>query len=630
MARALHAVALVVVFVATLIVMLRDGGSSPIAWMDTFNDEREVRQCLTEDACTLVGVSTSVPGLVHAVGWLQWRTALAWLGVDIDTAHVAVLVLSALGAVLVFHLASRLGGVLAGVVACWIFLDRIDPLLRLTALHNSSVLLFLGAVFLLACTAAVERPGAASVALAALVAAVLANVHVVGVACGASVAWVALLAPRHRWLLASFGLAVFAIATVAVAPGTWSHNVATLLVRPAGHPVVPEATDNPLLVWVLVGVGAWALASLVRMPAFRAYRRRAHGAIAVLMPLLAAFAIAPYVGLYAEPKYLLHAKAAAAVAATLPVALLVRPLWRAAPRVGGAVDVLLPFALAAVLLDPGMIPGMARGPSAADDPTPTLADLGRAAAILHQQYGWDARRTRAGLRTEYGVTAQVGLAQAMAPLGPAAAAKASSAEPSSLTPSTAPRDASLLVIANRDLPAPLPPDWHVVRHSPQATTALIPLRSVIDWSAFEVCTLPEGDASWTCAASRFDSASDDAVEPPGMPPPGRAWRGRIRISAMLRPLAADESVAIFMPRIAIGCGGRILATPAHVQRAADERHATIAGPTPAGAPARLELEWAVGAPECGVTTYDGGVPWVVEGDAAAVRTIETILRRRET
>lgn len=619
MKRTLHGVALSVVFAAALAVVLRDGGTSPIAWMDTFNDEREVRQCLAQDACTLVGVSTSVPGIVHAVGWLQWRTALARLGLDIDTAHVTVLTLSALGAVLVFHVATRLGGTVAGVVAAGLFLDRIDALLRLTALHNSSALPFLGAVFLLACTAAVERPGAASLALAALVAAVIANVHVVGIACGASIVWVGVVAPRRRWLLAAFGLAVFTIATVAIAPGTWSYDFTTLLVRPVGHPVVPTPADNPLLLWAIVGVGAWMAASVVPSPAWRAYRRRAQGAIAVLAPLLAAFALAPRLGLYAEPKYLLHAKAAVAVAAALPVALLVRPLWRALPRVGGVLDGLLPFALAVVLLRPGMVPGLTHGPTAADDPTPTLGDLRAAATILHDRQGWDARHARVGFKTEYGVTAQVGLEQALAPFGPAVA-----------PPSTAPRDASLLVVATRELPAPLPPDWYVVRRWPQGASALVSLRSVIDWSAFDVCTLADGEAESTCTASGTRGGADAAGAIAGMPPAGRGWRGRIRISATVRPVAKDESVAIFMPRVALACGGRIIAAPESFQRDADGRRASATGPTPPSATSRVELEWTVGAPECGPLTYDGAVPYVVEGDGETVRALEVILRGRET
>ena len=617
MKRALHAAALAALFAAALVAMLRDGGSSPIVWMDTFNDEREVQQCLIRDACTLVGVSTSLPGLMHAAGWLQWRATLAWLGLDVDAVHVAVLALTALAVVLVFHLASSLGGVPAGVVAAWLFLDHVDALLRVTALHNSSALVFLGAVFLLACTAVVERPGAASVALAALVGAVLANVHLVGVACGVSVAWAALLAPHRRWRLAALGAALFALATVAIAPGTWSYDLATVLVRPAGHPVIPPPADNPLLPWALFGIGAWAVAMLVPVPACRDYRRRVLGAVAVLAPILLAFAIAPRLGLYAEPKYLLHAQAAGAVAAALPSMLLARPLRRALPRVAGVLDVALPLALAAVLLRPGLVPGAARDASVYER-APTLADLRASATILRDRYGWDAHRARVGFKTPYGVTAQVGLEQAFATIAPAAAATA---------PPSPPRDAMLVVIAASDLPSPLPPHWHPVREMPHAAAVLVTLRSVIDWSDFAVCTLADGGEDWTCAEPGTHAAAAAPADAgvPGMPTPGRGWRGRIRVSAALRPLAAGESVAISMPRIATICAGRIVATPAGAELDADGRHATIPAPVDS---ARVGFEWSVGAPECDVTTYDGAVPFVVEGDASALDAVDGILRGR--
>ncbi|MDX2170647.1 MAG: hypothetical protein SF182_26480, partial [Deltaproteobacteria bacterium] len=187
MSRVLHGAALVALCAAAWVVMLRLGGGSPIIWIDTFNDEREVRQCLGQNSCTLTGVTTSIPGLTHAVAWLQLRTVLAGFGVGLDGAHRAVQLLAALGAALLFHLAVRLGGGLAGAAAVWLYLDRIDAMLRASALYNSSLLLFLGAVLLLACVAVVERPGAGRVTLAALVAALLANVQLACVLSGASV-----------------------------------------------------------------------------------------------------------------------------------------------------------------------------------------------------------------------------------------------------------------------------------------------------------------------------------------------------------------------------------------------------------------------------------------------------------
>src|SRR6185369_9678856 len=200
----LTAATLIALFVASLLASLRLAGWSPIVWIDTFNDEQEVQRCLVDDSCTLTGMSTSVPGQAHAVTWLELRSLLAWLGVGLDGAHLAIQISNALAVVLVFHLATTLAGPVAGTFAAWLTMDHVEQFARATALYNTSPMLFFGAVLVLACTAAVARPGVASVALVALVAAVMANIHISCAMAGASIVWVALLAPRRRLLLAAF------------------------------------------------------------------------------------------------------------------------------------------------------------------------------------------------------------------------------------------------------------------------------------------------------------------------------------------------------------------------------------------------------------------------------------------
>lgn len=628
MRQSLYAAALVAIFIAALVANLRVAGTSPIVWVDTFNDENEVQRCLVHDSCTKTGVSTSVPGQVHAVAWLELRTLLAWFGIGLDGAHLAVQLLNALATVLVFHLATQLGGALAGAASVWIFMDRIDALLRVTALHNSSALLFLGAVFVLACTAAVERPGFAAVALAALVAAVMANVHLACVLTGASVLWVALLAPRRRLLLAVFGAALFGLATVALAPPTWLHNLTSLLQHPAGHPNLPaSAPNNPTLLWSLFAVCAWLASAVIRAPAWIDYRRRAQGAMAVMVPFLAAFLIAPRFGLYAEPKYMLHLKAACAIAAVLPLALVVETALRAVSRrLLPTVESAVPFVLAALIVLPGSLRVSASGFSSDDEQTPTVDDVTTAAHILRGEYGWDVAHVLERLKTPHGVTVLIGMRQALE------AAAASRPEGGTGAPPTdAPDNAIMMMIGAQDVPDPVPSNWRVVRRAEHAATVLVLAESPLDWRTFGLCVRPAHDSEWKCTETgwRFDAAGRIFV--PDMPPPGLGWRGTIRMSVPLRPTAPGDSAAIFMPRRFSICGGRIAAQPGDAVRVdADGRRATVETRPDRTVPSRITLEWEIGSPQCEVSAYDSVVPFIVEGNAESVRLVESILRKNES
>lgn len=599
-------------------------GTSPIVWVDTFNDENEVQRCLVHDSCTMTGVSTSVPGQVHSVAWLELRTLLAWFGVGLDGAHLAVQLLTALAAVLVFHLATQLGGELAGVAAVWIFMDRIEALLRVAALYNSSLLLFLGAVFALACTAAVVRPGLSAVALVALLAAVMANVHLACILAGASVLWVALLAPRRRLALAAFGAALFGLATVALAPPTWLHNLSSLLLHPAGHPAPPAAPpSNPTLLWSLFAVCAWLASIVVRAPAWIAYRRRAQGAMAVMVPFLAAFLVAPRLGLYAEPKYLLHLKAAGAIAAALPLALVAETALRAVSRrLLSTAEAAVPFGLSALMLLPGPTGIGAQGLSRDDEQTPTIDDVRTVARMLRDEHGWDVARVLERLKTPYGVTALIGLRQALEAAAPDPQDGASDRAP------TDGRNAIMMRIAAPALPAPLPPNWRVIRQSERAATVMVLSESPLEWSAFELCVRPADDSEWKCSETgwRFDAAGRIFV--PDMPPPGLGWRGTIRMTVPLRSASQPDGAAIFMPRLASICGGHIPAQAGGGVRVdAGGRRATVEAHADRSTAARITLEWEIGAPECAVSAYDSVVPFVVEGDIGSVRLVESILHK---
>jgi hypothetical protein len=601
---------LLVLFIVALMANRRLAGPSPIIWTDTFNDEEQVQACL-HDECPLTGMGSSVPGLSAGVVWLELRTALCWAGLDLDGAHLVLETLNALAVVLVFHLTTQLGGAVAGGIAVWLFLDHLGDLLPFAALHNVNLLVFLGAVLALACTAVVARPGAASVALAALVAAISADVHLACLACGASVVWVALAAPRRDVALALFGATVFVVATVLIAPPMWIENVRTLIEHPSGHATSePAVRDVRTALWLAFGVAAWLIAGLRRDgPAFR---RRALGPVAVVGPGLALFMLAPHIGINPYGKYLVHLKAAGAVAAALPIAAVLGAIVRRATsrRVWQRLEELAPVALAIVIAVPG---GLGVGPrnDANDLDEPTVADLRRLAGMLHDEHGWDAPHVVERMKSPDGSVVngllRIGDLAALPPVAP-----------------DLDHDAVLLTFRSADLPAPLPPNWSILHRAPRRTAVLILVPSRIDWDEIGTCVRPVGVTEWSCRTerSRLDPVAGATL--PGMPPHGTGWQGTLRLSFALHPATDTE---ILIPRRSTVCQGRIVSVPPGSTLAEDGRRAVIA-PVTATDHAAIVLEWEIGSPAC-LTAYDGLPPFFVAADTATLAPIAATERRYE-
>ncbi len=616
----LQVATLAALFISAFIVNHRAAGSSPIAWFDTFNDEEEVQHCLTSNSCTAMGVGTSIHGQVHAVAWLELRTLLAWLGLGFDGAHLVLQILNATAAVLIFCLATRLGGPLAGAAAVWIATVGVGATeIRFTALYNTIPLPFLGAVFVLACTAAVERPGVVSLGLSALVGAVMANVHLACVLTGASVLWVALLAPRRRFFLTVFAALLFAAATLVVAPPCWLNDLASLLHHQGsgGSTGVRRLQGAEFLRWGAFAVGAWLASLFGRAPALMEYRHRSQGALAVLVPFLAAFVVAPYFGLDAGAKYLAHVRAACAIAAALPLALVaeaaLQPQSRRRLRL--LLDRAVPIVLASlmVVLKP-------QAGTADEEGPPTMADLTAVASTLRHERGWNLTTTFERLKAPHGMVVLTGLRY----LGGATDADAAS-------PVSEDSETSALLISLRadELPQPLPSNWKIVRRSRRMAVVLVHTQSRIDWSAFTACVRPANDPARVCAETGFRFAGAEShFGLPGMPTAVMRSRDTLTLRLHVRPAGSNFTDEVFLPRLPDVCGGRIASdSEGALHVAADRRHATLSPGQPS--PSTIELEWDILSPECDGTAYDGLPPFFVEADTADAELLEAILRKRE-
>lgn len=619
----LNAAATAALIAGTFCASLLANGTSPIVWSDTLNDEYSVRQCVTNDTCALTGTGTSVRGFSHAVSWFQLRSLLGSLGLGLDGSHVVIQVLNALAAGLVFAIGRRLGGWLTGVLAACLFVDGYASLrIETAALYNSPPLPFLGAVFLLACMAIVERPGILSVTLAALVGAIMANVHLACILTGLSVVSAALLAPRRRFVIATIGVLVFALATYLVAPPLWLHNATNFLQPP---PAVGNAPAKPRLEgWALsfislLAVGAWIGSLRSRSAAWARCRHQMKGPLAVSLPFIVAFLTAAFVGLDATAKYLGHIVAAAAVGAALPVAVVMRQLLRnrlgtddSARKIAVRMARAAPFAMAAIL------PFRVEPPR--DNP-PTIRDLREVQRALRDQHGWTNQQMIANLQSSAGMPALMGLRELAI------------ADPSPESVQSDPTTSALLVSLNSaDLPTPLPPNWAVIRQSTQSALVLIVTRSRIDWSRFEVCLrLSDGSTQW-CKESglRFEKDAFD-LEARNMPSGAARWSGTLTLRLPLRAAIPSHTEAIFMPRMGLLCGGRVGGMAnGTVRIGADRRQAVVVGTDAPGLPETIELDWELGTPECSDYTYQGWPPFVVVGDVATVQLIGDILRKRET
>jgi hypothetical protein len=606
---------LAALFIGALMVYHRQAGSSPIVWFDTFNDEDEVQQCIIDNSCTTLGVATSVPGQVHAVGWLEWRTLLAWAGIGIGGAHLVLQIANAVAVVLIFWLAERLGGPLAGATAVWIAIVSLAGGVRFTALYNTVPLPFLGAVFVLACTAAVERPGVISLGFAALVGAVMANVHLACVLSGASVLWVALLAPRRRLFLTVFAAVLFAAATFAVAPPSWLHNLSSVLHRQTGGGFMAGRMQGVnLLNWATFAVGAWLASWFSGAPAVAEYRRRCQGSLAVLVPFLAAFIVAPHFGLDPNAKYLAHLKAACGIAAALPLALVANAVFR--PSSDATFDLVLkgaaPIALASMLIVHGLL-----GDTADEEDVPTMADVAAVTSSLHEHHGWNLIDMLERLKAPEGNVVLTALRH-VSRGSDAARALADDSETSAL----------LMILRADELPRPLPSNWDILRRSRRSAVVLIHMQSRIDWSTFAVCVRPGNDPTQECTETGFRLAVGSSSALPGMPRSDLRSRGTLTLRLHLRSAVSNFTDEIFLPRMRNLCGGRIASSSEgalHV--AADRRHATLSQGHPS--PPTIDVEWDILSPECDGTAYDGLPPFFVEADAADARLLEEILRKRE-
>ncbi len=615
---------------AAMVVIHGWSGDSPALWMDTLNDEYEVLKCVIEHACTLVGQAASIKGVFVGGGWLAVRALFFRLGLDLDGVHLLLQGLDALGVAVVALAGIRLGGRALGAAAAFVLVYELgEAAANRQAVYNTAPLAFLGAVFLLSCIAAVERPGFLPTVVTALLAAVMADFHVACASAGVTVVWVALLAPGRRVLRAAAAATVFAAAAFAITPLAWVENVRFLLHGVAGagaaapHALVsPGAVAlavfrDPIARYSALGVGAWLVWALQRRGSLR---RALDVPVAMVAPLLAAFVVALRHGVDdSGGKYLAHAKPAAALALGVLVVALVswvaahalslrwrahslRTLGVAAPRAAR----FAPWAAAIALLVTTRS-GLRRETGRL--PLFTMRDMSAIAHVLRDERGWSRARLLHHLKAIGQSTVVMALLDEARGPWP----DPSRPEPPGGKGDDDVTDAIALKLDVEELPVPLPPSWTVARRASSGVAVLVFTPSWIDWRRSELCGAMHGERR---------CFHDGEPTGPGVDP------GRMVLRVPLRtpPAAPTAPSHLFMPRVDELCGGLVVAVPGPASHLdPDGRHAVLTG----GDAGSLEIAWDLFTPACPDYLSYLQPHFFVEAAAGDAAALEAVLRRRE-
>ncbi len=607
---------LAAIFLASFAVIHGWSGTWPALWLDTLNDQREVKRCVLEGSCSLLGQAASIDGLFVAGGWLHLRSLLFALGLGLDGVHLLLQVLDALGVALVALAGVRLGGRGLGAAAAFVLVWELGQSgATREAIYNTSPLAFLGAVLLLACLAAVERPGLWPSVLTGLLGAVMTDIHTACAPVGLTVVGVALLAPGRRVVRAAAAGAAFAALAFAMAPLQWIENVRFLVTRGGGAPpggggtaplaAIARALDGDMIArWALLAVGAWLCCAVARRTALR---RRLDVPMAIAAPMLAAFVLGVGHGVGdSGGKYLVHIKAAAALGGMVPLWAAAR--WLAEPVLGRFEPVVLRLVPWVAAL--GILTAPEKRRDALGFPFFTMGDVEAFARDLGGRRGWSRARVQ---RRVQAVDQQTVLTALLEEEG------ASFREPG-------PNDdddlttALLLEVDAAELPDPLPAGWTVARRAQGHAAVLILARSRLDWRLFSLCA-GEGDAQ-RCVRER-DLGPDSA--PPPLPD-----RGPMVLRVPLARGSDAPPGRLFMPRLREVCGGRIVSVPGPASRlAADGRHANLVADPTAADPGEVVLAWDVGSPACPANFARPRPPFFLEADAATAPALEAMMARRE-
>lgn len=594
------------VFAAALVGFIRRNDTSPVVHPDAAFELALARECLELNACTTLGGPASFGGIYHMVGWLNFMVLAQWLGLGRDGIHMLVQILNASMIVVTMLVADRLGGLPAATLAPYFALRTgAAP----GALYDSALMAFFGTVLLVQCVAAaVARPPVGLIVLAALVAAVVAEIHLAGGLAFVSVAWVVLLWPpdrARRLVLAAFTAAV---ALLVISPRGVVWDVTQLLSRLTTAAAEAKGSGDPfalrletaqhalylLAPWIVhLLVGRW-----IGGPP-----RGLHGALAVCVPLFAAYGAGVALGILPRTSYhyLEHGWTARAVVIAVPIAAIAAAVWDAVTSwvpVGASIRRAVLWVVPLLLsLD------AARALPGPDRPQPHWADVQALARLLHDDWRWDWPTVNSQLRSP----------EKQRVVDDLAASVPGWEDGDAMTPRRAPEPVMLLAVETRRVPDPLPHGWIAVSRRALSTLLAIPTPSALDWDGQTAC-LEDRAGREACFGPPVALAL-----PAHLPTPISEVRRFVRRVPWRG--AAGTVERIVMPELPVSCVGRIVQGPPGTEIDADGRGARVTSP------GEVVFEWRPNTLECGAWDFlkQDDPPFMLAGDAETVGAMRRLI-----
>jgi hypothetical protein len=605
------------------LVVYRASGRSPIVLYDTSAEESFVQWCLQKHLCPLYGGPTNLAGFWQGGAWIYLRTFFSWLGLAPGAVHLLVQVLDALAVGLIAvcgtMLHSRLAGIIAAAIAVWL-LPQSEIII---GLHNSRFMFFPAGLCTLLCLASLRTRKPLPLYLAAVTAAVVANVHAACLPLIISVALVGALRSGKRVAAFLYWGGVAAVLTVLLSPGVWSYHLVSLF-RPGASIVQPSASfDLSLSTAEIIGILAilalTARCVLQPLPSSEILSSRA--LLAVLVPgLLLLLLSGAFVGVERTSTYaifLIPAFSLATASAGLwlleylkPLAGKLRRLDRPIGVASAAIQTIAPCALGGALIWTAVWGDFPQ------EPKLLFEDLGELKEQLHSA-GWGPdnqyRHVKNPLDQELLSALLVYLPMQSSPV----------------SEEDAGQNLYVFKASRARLPAALPGNWSVSARDDGSALVVVRSPTWLDWKNFSACTGKGGSAEMECVDSGLRYAPTDYLQimppVPGLAHPSQVLRRRVQIRFPVRIPPVSGYHAIIMPALEFRCRGRIVSVPEGNSKVLPGGREALLASSEEPVAGTLVIEWIPGGQDCPEIGYGAFPPFFIEAEPRTADQIDRLL-----